>query len=123
MATVLECSTEEQRSVVPVHCGKCLSGKAVHNLVEKFSQRRSKVADDTRPGAEMIETTVKSLLCCEFRRTGKAMGQMYQCWWRLRRKINVFFFQVQISNVLRFISNCDLFTEAPSYSFYLKHSR
>jgi hypothetical protein len=51
--------------------------KRVHNLVEKFSQGRSKVADDTRPGAEMIETTVKRLLRCGFRRTGKAMGQVY----------------------------------------------
>jgi hypothetical protein len=39
---------------------------------------------------EMAETTVKRLLCCEFRRTGKAMGQVYQCWWRICRE-NVFF--------------------------------
>jgi transposase len=29
---------------------KCLSYKAVHNWVQKFSQGRSKVADDARPG-------------------------------------------------------------------------
>jgi hypothetical protein len=29
--------------------GKCLSHKAVHNWVEKFSQRRLKVTDDARP--------------------------------------------------------------------------
>jgi hypothetical protein len=65
MATVLEeCITEEQRSVVrflwakglnannihkemfPVYGGRCLSRKAVHNWVEKFSQGRSNVADD-----------------------------------------------------------------------------
>jgi hypothetical protein len=60
MATVLEEYTiEEQRSVVhfceqkniheeifPVYGGKCLSRKAVHNWVEKFSQGRSNVADD-----------------------------------------------------------------------------
>jgi transposase len=28
---------------------KCLSRKAVHNWVEKFSHGRSKVADDARP--------------------------------------------------------------------------
>jgi hypothetical protein len=28
---------------------------------------------------QVAETTVKRLLCCGFRRTGKAMGQMYQC--------------------------------------------
>jgi hypothetical protein len=62
MATVLEAyTTEEQRSVVRVvgrrtqckgyskrnaFCGKCMSPKAVHNLVENFSQGRSKVADN-----------------------------------------------------------------------------
>jgi hypothetical protein len=68
MATVFEqCSTEKKRSVVrfllakglrekeihkeifPVYGGKCLSRKAVHNSVEEFSRRCSKVADNTRP--------------------------------------------------------------------------
>jgi hypothetical protein len=56
--------------------GKCLSYKAVHNWVKKFSRGRSKVADDSRTGAEVAETTVKRLLCCGFRRTGKAMGRV-----------------------------------------------
>jgi hypothetical protein len=134
MATVLqECITEEQRSIVrflwakghnakdinkemfPVYGGKCSSRKAVHNWVEKFSQGHSKIADDARPGAEVAETTVKRLLCFGFRRTGKAMGQVYQRWWRICREINVFFFvQVQISHVLRFISICYLFIDSPS---------
>jgi hypothetical protein len=64
MVTVLECTTEEQRSVVrflwakrldvkhtdkemfPVYGGKCLSRKAVHNWVDRFSEGRSKVSDD-----------------------------------------------------------------------------
>jgi hypothetical protein len=98
MATVLEeCTIEEQRSVVrsswskglnakdihkgmfPMYAGKCFSRKAVHNWVEKFSEGRSKFANNTRPGAEVAEATVKRLLCCGFRRTGKAMGQVYQC--------------------------------------------
>jgi hypothetical protein len=33
---------------------------------------------------------VKKLLCCGFRSTGKSMGQVYQCWWRICREINVF---------------------------------
>jgi hypothetical protein len=61
-------------------------------------------------GAEVAETTVRRLLCCWFRRTGKAMGQVYQCWWRICREINVIFL-VRISHVLRLISICDLFTE------------
>jgi hypothetical protein len=38
----------------------------------------------------MAETTIKRFLCCGFRRTGKAMGQVYQCWWRICLEINVF---------------------------------
>jgi hypothetical protein len=81
------------RNMFSVYVGKCLSRKAVHNWVEKFSQGRSKVADDARPGAGVAEATVKRLLCCGFRRTGKAMRQVYQCLWRICR----------ISHGLRFI--------------------
>jgi hypothetical protein len=121
MATVLEeYTTEEQSSVVqfvcaiwlniknihkemfPVFGGKCLWRKAVHNSVEKLSQGHSKVADDARPGAKVNETTLKRLLCCGFRRTGKAIGQVYQCWWRICRGINAFFFQVRILTCFKF---------------------
>jgi hypothetical protein len=34
----------------PVYGGECLLCTAVHNRVEKFSQGRSKVADDAQPG-------------------------------------------------------------------------
>jgi hypothetical protein len=37
------------KEMFPVYSGKCLSLKEVHNWVEKFSQRRSKVANDARP--------------------------------------------------------------------------
>jgi hypothetical protein len=98
MATELATyTTEEKRSVVgflwakglnvmdihkemfPVYGGNCLSRKPVQNWVEKFSQGRPKIADDARPGAEVADTTVERLLCCGFQRTGKAMGQVYQC--------------------------------------------
>jgi hypothetical protein len=38
------------KEMFPDYCGKCLSRKAVHNWAKKFSQGRSKVADDSRPG-------------------------------------------------------------------------
>jgi hypothetical protein len=76
MMTVLEeYTTEEQRYVVrilwaigpnakdineeifPLYGGKCLSRKAVQNLVEKFSQGCSKVADDARPGGPVENAT------------------------------------------------------------------
>jgi hypothetical protein len=34
----------------------------------------------------VAETTVIRLLCCGFQRTGKAMGHLYQCWWRICRE-------------------------------------
>jgi hypothetical protein len=95
MVTVLEYTTEEQSSVIPffwaeglnamdihkdmfpVYVGKCLSRKAVHNWV----------ADVSNGSAEVTETTVKRLLCCGFRRTGKAMGHGDQCWWRIYREM------------------------------------
>jgi hypothetical protein len=64
-------------------------------------------------GAEVTDTTVKSLLCCRFRRTGKGMVQVYQCLWRIYREINAFF-QVRISHVLLFKSIC-VFTDSPTY--------
>jgi hypothetical protein len=87
VATVLEeCNAEEQRSLVrflwakglnakdihkeifPVYVEKCLSRKAVQIWVENISLMMRKL----KRGAEMIETTVKRLLCCGVRRTGKA---------------------------------------------------
>jgi hypothetical protein len=37
----------------------------------------------------VAETTVTRLLCSGFRHTGKAMRQVYQCWWRICREIDV----------------------------------
>jgi hypothetical protein len=56
----------------------------------------------------------KDFYAAGFRHTGKTMGQVHQCWWRICREINVLFFQVRISHVLRFISICGLFTDLPS---------
>jgi hypothetical protein len=63
------------KEMFPLDGGKCLSRKAIHNWAEKFSQGCSRVADDARPGAEVPETTVKRLLCCGFRRTGKRQNK------------------------------------------------
>jgi hypothetical protein len=63
------------KEMIPVYGGRCLSRKAVYSWVEKFTQRRSKVADVVGPDAEVTETTVKKFLCCGFRRTGKAMDK------------------------------------------------
>jgi hypothetical protein len=39
---------------------------------------------------EQAETTIKRLQCCRFWHTGKAVRQVYQCWWSICREINVF---------------------------------
>jgi hypothetical protein len=55
----------------PVYGGNCLSHKAVYNWVPNISlmMKRSK------RGVEMAETTVKRLVCCRFRRTGRVTRQ------------------------------------------------
>jgi hypothetical protein len=47
------------KEIFPVYGGKCLPRIAVYNWVDKFSEGRSKVADDARPGAEVAETAAK----------------------------------------------------------------
>jgi hypothetical protein len=81
--------------MLPVCCGKCLERKAVDNWVGKFSQGRFRVADNARSVEEVAEKTVKRLLRCGFRRTGKTMAH--------------------VSHVLRFMFICDLFTDSSSY--------
>jgi hypothetical protein len=55
-------TTDIHKEMFPVYTGKCLSHKVVHSWIKKFSQGHLKVAHDTRPGTEVAETTVKSLL-------------------------------------------------------------
>jgi hypothetical protein len=102
------------KEMFPVHGGKCLSRKAVHNWVEILPLWWQRFADDEEVGKGGAEVAkIKRLLCRGFRRTGKAMGQVYHCCWRDMPR-NKCFFQVGMSNVLRFISICDLFTDSPS---------
>jgi hypothetical protein len=58
----------------------------------------------------VAEATAKRLVHCGFRRTGKEIGQVYQCWWRICREINAF----PDSNIT-FISVYDLFNDSSSY--------
>jgi hypothetical protein len=112
MATELKgCTTEDKRSLLcvfflcgkklnskdihkemfPVYCGNCLSRKAVHKWVANVSLMTKRL----KRRCGVAETTVQRLLCSGFRRTGKAMGQLYQCWWRICREINVFFLRFE----------------------------
>jgi hypothetical protein len=95
------------KEMFPVYSGKCLSRKVVHNWVANVSVMKKL---KRRCGSSCDNS--QRLICCGVRRTGKAMGQVYQRWWRIRREINVFFFRFEYP-VLRFISICDLFTDSP----------
>jgi hypothetical protein len=77
-----------------VYGGKWLWRKAVNSLkdVRKSLMMPEKMRKWPRQQS-------KRLVCYGFRRTGKAMGQVYQCWWRICREINVFF---QGSNITCF---------------------
>jgi transposase len=61
--------------MIPVYRGECLSCKAVHNWVNKFSEGRSKVAGDAQPGRPIFIATeaavqwVEELICVHRRIT------------------------------------------------------
>jgi hypothetical protein len=112
MATVLEvCTTEEQRSCVRFWGGGGANDSVQGIFIKKFflftvgsvcrekqfttaSRNVAKVslmAKWLKGRSGRAETTVKILsMLCVFRRTGKAMGQAFQCWWRIYRETNVF---------------------------------
>jgi hypothetical protein len=99
-----EYTTEQQRSVVrflwakglnvkdihkemsPFYDGKCSSHKAVHNWVANASPMTKTLKRRCGSGWDNSQ----KLLCCWFRRTGKAMGQVYQYWRRMCREMTVF---------------------------------
>jgi hypothetical protein len=50
---------------------------------------------------DQLRKWLRAVLCCGFRSTGKAMGQVYQCWWRICRDINAFsMFEYHMFHVL-----------------------
>jgi hypothetical protein len=119
MATVLEeYTTEEQRSVVLFFCGQ--KDSMQRKIIKKYflfivgcvcrlkrftsgSRNMVNVSLMTKMlkrGAEVAEATVKKTCELRVRRAGKSMEQMYQCWWRICREINVFW---GVSNIICFM--------------------
>jgi hypothetical protein len=70
----------------PVYGGKCLSRKPVHNRMANVSLITKRLKRSCGSGWDNSQM----LLCCGFQCTGKATGQVYQCWWRICGEINVF---------------------------------
>jgi hypothetical protein len=74
----------------PVYVRKCVSRKAVHIWVEKFSEGRSKVADEETEIGKWLRERSKDFCAVGFDALLKGLGQMYQCWCGTCRGINVF---------------------------------
>jgi hypothetical protein len=122
MTTLLEeCTTEKQRNLVRFFCGQknsmqrtfintllCLLREMSVCRLKRFTtgsrnsltdvSNSQMMADQVR---QWLRQQSKELPCCEFRRTGKAMGQVYQCWWRIYREILFLFrFEYRVFYVL-----------------------
>jgi hypothetical protein len=54
------------KEMFPVYGGKCLSRKAVHNWVEKFSQGRSKITDDETEMRKWLKQRPKNFCAAGF---------------------------------------------------------
>jgi hypothetical protein len=54
------------KEMFPVYGGKCLSRKAVHSWVEKFSQGRFKVADDETEAWNWLRQQLKDFYIAGF---------------------------------------------------------
>jgi hypothetical protein len=103
-----ECNTKKQHSVVHfqwekglnakdihkemflVYGGKHLSHKAVHTWVRKFSQGHSKVSGNEMEMRNWLRQQLQDFNAVGLRHTGKEMGHVYHCWWRISREINDF---------------------------------
>jgi hypothetical protein len=98
----------QKDSMQRIFIKKCFlfTGGSVCRL-KRFTTGWRNSLKDARQGAEVAETTVKRLTCCGFRRIGKAMGQVYQCWWRICREINLFSrFEYHMFHVLYPFMSC-----------------
>jgi hypothetical protein len=102
MANVLEkCTTEQQRSAVFFFCGqrdsmqrtfitKCfLFTLGSVCSVNRFTTGSRNSVKDVRKSQVMKRRygfgrdNSQRIICCGFRRSGKEIGQMYQCWRRI----------------------------------------
>jgi hypothetical protein len=100
------------KEMFPVYGGKCLSCKAFHNYVQKFSEGRSNVADDARRGHPVQNATKTKTYAAGF----DAVRQVYQCWWNICPEINIFLLGSSIK-YFAFCIICDLFDGFPSSLF------
>jgi hypothetical protein len=96
----------------PIYGGKCLSLKTIHNWIAKFSQGRSKIADDETGVREWLREQSNDFYAAGFDALVKRWDKCICVGGGYMEK---YFFQVRESHVLRFISIYGLFTHSPSY--------
>jgi hypothetical protein len=75
-----------------VHSGKCVLRKAVRSWVEKFSQGRSKGANDETEVRTWLKRQSKDFCVAGFDALVKRWDECIECWWRICRELNVYFF-------------------------------
>jgi hypothetical protein len=68
------------KEMFPVYDDKCLLRKEVHNWVKKFSEGRSKVADDETEVRKWLRQQSKDLHAAGFDALVKRWDKVYQCW-------------------------------------------
>jgi hypothetical protein len=74
----------------PFYGRKCLSYKTAHKWADNHGKNLADKQFETE-ARKWLRQQFKRLSRCWFCLTGKAMGQMYRCWWKICREINVFF--------------------------------
>jgi hypothetical protein len=97
------------KEMFPIYDLKRLSHKAFHSWVEKFSEGRSRVADDETELRKWLKQQSKSLYAVGFDALvsdGTSVSMLVEDVSR-----NKCFSHVRISHVLRFKSICDIITD------------
>jgi hypothetical protein len=84
-----------QKEMFPVYGGKCLSCKAVHTGSRNAANVSIMTEEVEMEVWKWLRQQSKRLSCRGFRRTDEAMGQVYQCSWRICQEIDVFFFRLE----------------------------
>jgi hypothetical protein len=92
------------KEMFPLYGGKCSSRKAFHNWVAKFPQGCSKITYDARSGEEVAQTTDNAAVFDALVSEETSVSILLEDMSRNKRS-------PQLSNVLSFISICDLFTD------------
>jgi hypothetical protein len=69
------------------HSDFCLSGSLKNHLGANVSLMTKRMKRKCGNGWDKV----KILLCCRFWHTGKAMGQVYQCFWRICWETDIFY--------------------------------